>query len=141
MVACDITLDDHIQLTIVDRDCTSIIISRLVNLRSKLSDFKRRLHLSKNDNKIYSLLRSFQFRCSGTLDLMAIIGKSKELTGIEILTRDSVYVVDTIAANRFVIFLVSEGDYTLDDSFWNEETSVGKLKRKGERGFSNVSIA
>lgn len=51
------------------------------------------------------------------------------------------YVVDTIAANRFVIFFVSEGDYTLDDSFWNEETSVGKWKRKGERGFSNVSIA
>lgn len=49
------------------------------------------------------------------------------------------YVVDTIAANRFVIFFVSEGDYTLDDSFWNEETSVGKLKRNGERGFSNVS--
>lgn len=69
------------------------------------------------------------------------MGKSKEWTGIEILRDDSVYVVDTIAANRFVIFFVSEGDYTLDDSFWNEETSVGKLKRKGERGFSNVSIA
>lgn len=87
------------------------------------------------------MLRLFQFQCNGTLDLIAIIGKSKELTGIEILTDDNVYVVDAIAANRFVIFLVSEGDYTLDDSFWNEETSVGKSKRKGERGFSNVSIA
>lgn len=44
-----------------------------------------------------------------------------------------------ISANNSIVLLVTEADYTLDDSFWNEETPVGKCLASTRTNAKKVS--